>query len=414
MSFRFGLLLSAALFASSVPAFAQDKVEVLHFWTSGGEAIAVKTLVAALAEGGVTWVDAPTANASFKQVLRTRVASGNPPGAAQMSMTDVKPWVQAGLLVDVNKAAAEEDWDKVLSPTIVASIKQNGNYYAVPMGVHGTDWLWYNKKIFDRLGLTPPTTLAEFKVVAEKLKAAGIIPLALGGQDWQEGKLFEDIVLAIGGPEFYRKALLEQDETALRSDTMVKVFDEFRSFNNYVDPNYPGRDWNVAAQMVISGQAGMQLMGDYVKAEFADAGLKPNQDYGCVLAPGANGAFLITVDTFAFFKSPKPAEHQAQELMAKILMEKNVQLAFSAKKGSIPPRLDVTPTSLDSCGQAAYQYRAEATKNNTVLPSISDDEGVSPEIDGVYLQVIESFFENPHMTSQQAIDQLVSGLKSLN
>jgi glucose/mannose transport system substrate-binding protein len=414
MSIRFSLLLSAALFASSSCAFAADKVEVLHFWTSGGEASAVKTLVAELAKGGVSWVDSPTANASFKQVLRTRVASGNPPDAAQMSMTDVKAWVQAGLLVDVNKAAAEEDWDKVLSPTISAAIKQNGNYYAVPMGVHGTDWLWYNKKIFDRLGLVPPTTLDEFKAVAEKLKAAGIIPLALGGQDWQEGKLFEDLVLAIGGPEFYRKALLQQDETALRSDTMAKVFDEFRNFNNYVDPNYPGRDWNVAAQMVISGQAGMQLMGDYVKAEFADAGLKPNQDYGCVLAPGANGAYLITVDTFAFFKSSKPSEHNAQELMAKILMEKDVQLAFSVKKGSIPPRLDVTPSSLDTCGQAAYQYRAEAQKKDAVLPSISDDEGISPEIDGVYLQVIQTFFENPHMTSKQAIDQLVGGLKSLN
>ncbi|TGR72878.1 extracellular solute-binding protein, partial [Mesorhizobium sp. M1C.F.Ca.ET.193.01.1.1] len=93
--------------------------------------------------------------------------------------------------------------------------------------------------------------------VSEKLLAKGVTPLALGGQPWQELDLFENAVLGIGGADFYRKAVIDEDEAALRSDTMVKVFDQLRKMNKYIDSNYPGRDWNLATQMVIKGEAGM-------------------------------------------------------------------------------------------------------------------------------------------------------------
>ena len=410
---------AAALWLASARHAAQtahrrEKIEVLHFWTSGGEAAAIRVIMQAVEKQGVTWIDEPaTGTDNLNQVLHSRAASGTPPGASHLHSAEVGPWARDGYLTDLSDVAAADHWDSVIAPSIIPKIKIDGRYYAVPVDVHRTNWLWYNKKTFDRLGLTPPRTLEELKGVAEKLRAAGVIPLATGGSTWEEGALFESVVVAVGGPEFYRKAMVEQDEAALHSILMIKAFDEFRNLNKYIDPNYPGRDWNIATQMVINGQAGMQIIGDYAKSELVLDGAKPNVDYGCVPAPGNAGSFLQTTDIFSMFKTTDEAETKAQKIFAKVVMDKGVQLEFSQKKGSLPARADVDVGALDYCGRKGFEDRAEAEKQGHVLPAVSHMEGTGPERAGVFLDVISSFFENPAMTSQQAVDSLISGLKSV-
>ena len=108
-------------------------------------------------------------------------------------------------------------------------------------------------------------------------------PVAHGGQAWQDATIFDGAVISAGGPEFYKKAFIELDEEALGSDTMKKAFDQLRAIRGMVDPNFPGRDWNLATAMVIKGQAGMQIMGDWAKGEFVNAGKKPGP--GLALLP---------------------------------------------------------------------------------------------------------------------------------
>ncbi|WP_189406882.1 ABC transporter substrate-binding protein, partial [Mesorhizobium sp. M1A.F.Ca.ET.072.01.1.1] len=269
-------------------------VEVMHYWTSGSEAAGLNVLKKLLEERGVTWSDSPVAGGTgmnMVQVLRARIASDTAPAAAQMHAQQVQAWASEGVLTDLTDLAKKDDWAKVIAPELVPLISHDGSYVAVPVNVHRSNWLWYNKKVFDSAGLQPPTTWDEFNEVSEKLLAKGVTPLALGGQPWQELDLFENAVLGIGGADFYRKAVIDEDEAALRSDTMVKVFDQLRKMNKYIDSNYPGRDWNLATQMVIKGEAGMQIMGDWAKGELSLANLQPNVDYGCVPAPGTKGSY---------------------------------------------------------------------------------------------------------------------------
>ncbi|WP_426782395.1 extracellular solute-binding protein, partial [Rhizobium beringeri] len=77
----------------------------------------------------------------------------------------------------------------------------------------------------DKIGGTQPKTFDELIALLDKAKAAGVIPLALGGQNWQEATMFDSIVLSTGGPEFYKKAFNDLDEESLKSDTMKKSFD---------------------------------------------------------------------------------------------------------------------------------------------------------------------------------------------
>ncbi len=56
-----------------------------------------------------------------------------------------------------------------------------------------------------------PTTLEEFYAAGDKLKAAGFIALAHGGQPWQDSTVFEDVVLSVMGADGYKKALVDLD-----------------------------------------------------------------------------------------------------------------------------------------------------------------------------------------------------------
>jgi glucose/mannose transport system substrate-binding protein len=408
-------VLATALFVTAGSALAAPTVDVLHYWTTGSEAAGLTVLKDLLQKEGVTWKDAPVAGGTgmnMVQVLHARIAAGDAPAAVQLAPAGIQTWGKEGLLRDLDEIAAKDNWNKIISPDIIPALKINSQYVAVPVDMHRNNWLWYNKKVFDKVGVKPPRSWDEFNQVADKLKAAGVIPLALGGQPWQELDLFENLVLGIGGPEFYRKALVQQDVSALRSPTMLKVFTELRKLNDYVDPNYPGRDWNLATTMVIQGKAAMQIQGDWAKGEMVLANKTANVDYGCVPAPGTAGDFTWVVDSFGFFKTKSPDKTAGQTAMASAVLDKNFQEAFSLKKGSIPVRTDISPDKFDVCGKQSFADRAQAQASHSMVPSLAHNAASTEDKTGVFLDTISSYFEGKNMTPQQGIDSLVSSLQS--
>jgi glucose/mannose transport system substrate-binding protein len=413
--FRFSAAALAISGMISAASAEQPKVEVLHYWTSGSEAAGLNVLKTLLSKEGVQWTDSPVAGGTggnMVQVLRSRIAAGDAPAAVQMHAEQVKAWGDEGVLVNLTDLAKKEHWDKIIAPELIPFITVNNEFVAVPVNVHRSNWLWYNKKVFDKVGVKPPASWDEFNAVSDKLLAAGVTPLAIGGQNWQEADIFENLVLGLGGPDFYKKAIVDQSEEALRSSTMVKVFDELRTLNKYVDPNFPGRDWNLATAMVIKGDAAMQIMGDWAKGELALAKQEPNVDYGCVPTPGTAGDFIWLTDNFGFFKSKNSATQAGQLAMASAILDKGFQESFNIKKGSISSRIDVSIDNFDYCGKESYKDRAQAQKTNTSLPSLAHNAATKAAKSGVFLDVVSTFFETKTMTTQAAIDQLVSGLKN--
>ena len=101
--------------------------------------------------------------------------------------------------------------------------------------------------------------------------------------------------MGVGGNNYYKNCYVKLEETCLRSETTVKVFDQMRKLKGYTDEGSPGRDWNVATGMVIEGKAGFQIMGDWAKGEFTAAGKTPGVDYYCAATPSNNGLSLIHI-----------------------------------------------------------------------------------------------------------------------
>ena len=137
-------------------------------------------------------------------------------------------------------------------------MKCEGTWCAAPVNVHRIDWIWANAAVLAENGISMPTSWEEFNAAANKLKSAGITPLAHGGQAWQDATVFEAVALGIGGPEFFHKAFVELDQNTLKSDSMKAVFGKYAQCG-FVDSNFSGRDWDLATAMVMNGEARFRL-----------------------------------------------------------------------------------------------------------------------------------------------------------
>jgi glucose/mannose transport system substrate-binding protein len=405
------LLVGSCLVFGANAAQAGGTVEVLHWWTSGGEAKAVGELKKAFEGQGGTWIDSPIAGGggdAAMTALRARVVAGNPPTAVQLKGPGIQEWAAQDALNDVDDVAKRENWDSVLPPVLAGIMKYEGKYVAAPVNIHRVDWLWANPEVLAKVGASMPSTWDEFNAVADKLKAAGITPLAHGGQPWQDATVFEVVVLGVGGADFYRKALVELDQQALTSDTMIKAFDELRKLRGYVDPDFSGRDWNLATAMVINGQAAFQIMGDWAKGEFLAAGKVPGKDFLCAPAPG-NG-YILNADSFTFFKVSGADRLEGQKVLGSLIMSPSFQETFNLAKGSIPARTDVPLDKFDSCAVKSHGDLIAAVKANTLVPSVAHEMAVPRSVRGEFMDVVTNFF-NSDMSSADAVKTLAEAIK---
>jgi glucose/mannose transport system substrate-binding protein len=405
-------LLVASLAAATATAHAGE-VEVLHYWTSGGEAKAATALKSTMQGKGHQWKDFAVAGGggdAAMTVLKSRVVSGNAPAAAQIKGPSIQEWAQEGVLANIDDVAKAEKWDTLLPKQVSDIMKYKGNYVAVPVNVHRVNWLWANPAALKKAGTKLPTTWDEFFTAADALKKAGIIPVAHGGQAWQDFTTFESVALGVGGADFYRKAFVQLDGATLSSPTMEKVLATFKRVKDYTDKNANGRDWNLATAMVIKGEAGMQLMGDWAKGEFVSAGKVPGTDFVCGAAPGTASAFTFNIDSFAMFKIK--GDGKAQKDLAAAIMAPDFQELFNLNKGSVPVRLGMKMDKFDDCAKLSAKDFVDTAKSGGLVPSLAHGMAVAPAVEGAMKDVISQFWNTDKMTAKDAMGKLASAAKT--
>ena len=146
-------LLTAALAAVALnPAFAGE-VEVLHYWTSGGEAKSAAELKKIMQAKGHVWKDFAVAGGggdNAATVLKSRVVSGNPPSAAQIKGPAIQEWASEGVLANLDAVAKAEKWDTLLPGVVANVMKHKGTYVAAPVNVHRVNWVWANPEVLKK------------------------------------------------------------------------------------------------------------------------------------------------------------------------------------------------------------------------------------------------------------------------
>ena len=407
------MMATAATFALVAGAAQAEDVEVLHWWTSGGEAAALNVLKKDLEGQGVGWKDMPVAGGGGEQamtVLRARVTSGDAPTAVQMLGFDIQDWANEGALADLNDLAEEQGWNDVVPAALQRFAKdKDGNWISAPVNVHTTNWVWANKAIMDELGLDQPGTWDEMVAAMEAAEKAGYTPLAHGGQAWQDATIFDAVAMSTGGPNFYRKAFIELDPEALGSDTMKETFDRMATLRGYVDDNFSGRDWNLATAMVIEGKALFQMMGDWAKGEFLNAGKKPGEDFLCFRFPGTQGTVTFNSDQFAMFAGGEEGR-DAQVKMASAVMSPEFQSAFNVVKGSVPARTDVPNDDFDACGKKGMAELAAANATGMMYGSFAHGHANPAAVKNAMYDVITAHF-NGEYDSETAVEELVTAVE---
>ena len=405
------LTLVVALLATTSIAYAED-VEVLHWWTSGGEAAALNVLKDNLATQGIGWLDMPVAGGGGEAAmttLRARVTAGNPPTAVQMLGFDIQDWAAEGALGNLDAVAAAEGWDAVVPAALQAFSKYDGHWIAAPVNVHSTNWVWANKAVLDNLGIAQPTTWDEFVAAMQKVQDSGLVALAHGGQAWQEATMFDGVVLSVGGTDFYKAAFVDLDPAALGGEQMVEAFRRMETLRSFTDDNFSGRDWNLASAMVINGEAAFQIMGDWAKGEFLKAGQVPGTDFLCFRVPGSEGMVSFNSDQFAMFGVDSADAQAAQALMASDIMSPAFQSAFNVVKGSVPARTDVPNDVFDACGKQGMADLAAASEAGTLVGSMAHGHANRAAVKNAIYDVVTAAF-NGEYDAETAAAELVTAV----
>ena len=396
-------VMTAALAASISLSFAgaalATDLEVTHWWTSGGEAAAVAELAKAFDATGNHWVDGAIAGSggTARPIMISRITGGDPMGATQFNHgRQAEELVQAGLMRDLTDVATKEKWTEIIRPkSLLDSCTIDGKIYCAPVNIHSWQWLWLSNKAFADAGIPVPNNWDEFVAAAPALEKAGKIPLAVGGQPWQSAGAFDVLMVAIAGKDVFMKVFGDKDETVAGGPEIAKVFkaaDDARKMSKGSNV----QDWNQATNLVITGKAGGQIMGDWAQGEFQVAGQVAGKDYTCLPGLGVNEIISTGGDAFYFPLLKDPEKSKAQEALASTLLDPKTQVAFNLKKGSLPVRADVDLAAANDCMKKGLDILA---KGNVIT---STDQLLSQDSQKQKEDLFSEFFANPSITPEDA------------
>ena len=360
------MLLGTTLTAASTVSAIE--LEVTHWWTSGGEAAAVGKFADAWNATGNTWVDGAIAGSggTARPIIISRIIGGDPMAATQLNHgRQAEELIEAGLLLDLTDVAQAGNWANIVNPSsLLDACTLDGKIYCVPVNIHSAQWIWLSHAAYENAGLDVPTDWNEFTASAGALQEAGTLPLAMGQQGWQQSIAFGAITLAVAGQDAWNGVNIDKNADVARGAEYTAAFEAVAAARHLASESNV-QDWNMATNLVITGKAGAQIMGDWAQGEFSVAEQVEGTDYSCLPGLGLNPVIDTGGDAFYFPVNDDPEITAAQKELAALLISPEVQVSFNLAKGSLPVRGDIDMSTANGCMQKGLKILAEGG----VLPS---------------------------------------------
>lgn len=399
-------LLAATAIVAASSANAVE-LEVTHWWTSGGEAAAVSKFAEAWNATGNTWLDGAIAGSggTARPIIISRILGGDPMAATQLNHgRQAEELIEAGLMLDLTDIAEAGGWKDIVNPSsLLDSCTLDGKIYCVPVNIHSAQWLWLSHDAYEKAGQPVPANWNEFVASAPALQEAGIVPLAMGQQGWQQNLAFGAITIAVAGLDAWRDVTVNKNADTARGPEYTAVFEAVAAARELArDSNV--QDWNQATNMVITGTAGAQLMGDWAQGEFAVAEQVEGTDYSCLPGLGLNAILDTGGDAFYFPVNDDPEITAAQKELAALLISPEVQVSFNLAKGSLPVRGDIDMSSANGCMQKGLGILADGG----VLPS--GDQSLSADTQTQIEDLMTQFWSSdmPAAEAQEKYADLIA------
>ena len=399
-------------------AQAKPKVTVISQWSAGSDGLAISTLGKRFeAEGGI-WEHNPVPGFTTEMMnkLRAQIIAGDPPAASQLKGPEIAAWSKIGAVVDLDAQVKEAGYEAVVPAELIRLSKPAGHWIALPIQAYRINTLFISKAAAERVGVTKlPTTWAEFNAVAEKMKAAGITPVANGGLKWDDGMKWEIALCGIS-PDAYRKAVMELDEKALKGPEVLAAFRQTRKLAEWSDPGAAGQHYGTFLARYMKGEMGMLLMGGWAQGVFKNAGFKFT-DYLIGPAPQDDGkiAFDLNSDEFIFWQKPQPEFQAGQKLLAKIVMAKDFGPMYSQITGSIPVRTDtdLTAPGFSDGQREAANAMNEAVQANRVLLSLAHNMAQPNQITAAMIDVLTEYLHDNRISPEEGQKRLAAAVDNV-
>jgi raffinose/stachyose/melibiose transport system substrate-binding protein len=278
-------------------------------WTREEDNALMERLVADFeaAHPGVTVNRVVKSFNDLKATAKLAMSAADGPDVAQINQgwSDMGAMVQGGLLAPLTPYAEQYGWLDKISPGIMArnSFSEDGTsfgegtLYGLPP-VAELVGVYYRKDIFEELGLSAPSTFAEFEATMEQLKAAGYVPLTFGNlEGWPAGQVLGEILntqLTERAPlddlvfSWGQGASWDSPEVITAAQKLVEWVDK-----GYFTPGFEGIDSNDSGNLFNNGEGAMMLTGSWMASTF---GAGPNgENIGFFLVPPAEeGGFKLS------------------------------------------------------------------------------------------------------------------------
>lgn len=353
-------------------------------------------------------------NIHREQKLKSEMVTGTPPDMFVLfGGAEIEPYVRSARLMDLTDFTAQNGLSNQFKDLHLWTF--NKHIYGLPIEGNAEP-LYYNKKIFTKLGINTPATLAELDTVMAKLKAAGYIPFALGNEDrWPAGIFAHYLMDSYAGPELIQKLVTGEDRSSFQNSGYLEAF---RHLNRWVKAGYFSEDSNDtstegAVRLFTEGRAAMYLngnwdinlfSGDNAPDDFQSrVGVIPFPAREAGTEPSIAGGYTIGIGLSSSLTGAKRTA--ALELM-KGFYTKEIQTRIVYEGLRIPSmRIAFDP---EKTGPVFAQVMDMMEENEQSF--VPYDNLLSPEVKKTFLSVIEEMIDGG-LQAEQALQQLQDASK---
>lgn len=371
------------------PAIAQETLVINTDRSGPGQKAAMNKIAADFeaANPGVKVTVNYSDVESYKTSIRNFLVASPPDVAFWFTGARMRAFTKRGLFEDISGFYKQTGLDKPMAP-FLAAVTDGGKQYMMPTNFNSWGF-FYNKDVFAKLGVQPPKTWDELMAIAEKAKAAGIVPFTIGTRDlWANALWFDYLTKRINGLDFYM-GLMEGKES-YTDPRLKKVFDTWRVpiEKGYFLDNASSYGWQEAIPFLSQGKAAMYLLGPYVLTSLPEDARK---NIGFFPFPAVDPAVpnfeQVSINGVGI---PKGAKNKELALKFLAFLAEPANLEAFAKGGAVvPARTDIAIDKNDFASVQMEQVR------NSVGSSQFYDRDTDPEMAQAGMKGFQEFLARP-------------------
>ncbi|MFG3669808.1 extracellular solute-binding protein [[Kitasatospora] papulosa] len=371
----------------------------------GARAGAVDTFNKAHPKGRIK--DTTFQNDAYKTKIKTAIGAGQAPTIIWgWGGGTLRTYVEAGQVEDLTSWFGEHsDVRKGLFPSSFGAATVDGRIYAMPCEVVQPIILYYNRRVFDQVGVKPPQSWGDVMALVPRFNAKGIAPFSLGGQSrWTSMMWLEFLFDRIGGPEVFQ-AIMEGEKNAwshpdaiaalTKLQELVKADGFVKGFSSIT------ADSNADQALLYRGKAAMMLHGAWSYGiQQADGGdFVPSGGLGYMNFPpvdGGKGDPGNTVGNPAQYLSISSKAGAEEKRIAKEFFASGVLQEDETKRwidnGSVPIRLGTEKLLAASKNADFLQFTYDLASEAEVFGQ-SWDQALRPAAAETLLSNIAKLFQ---------------------